>query len=238
VPEFGEVPFVSVAVQVIPVLAVVVIGDEFMRRDRDHTVHRLYASTAVAVGLGFAIIGEVAGFQALLTGPTPNTIPNVDAGLLALGATALLPRLAELHLPKYGDAARRFVNMMLPLLIGSTGVVILSLSASLRFRLLLYVLIGFSFVVMFVEATKTTRKDLAATMAEEAARPEQRAMSDLPDSGAAEEESRTPQPPDQHTDSDASSPTTAPTRPRWWLLASMAGVAAIAVAIERRRKQS
>jgi hypothetical protein len=129
-----------------------------------------------AKGLLFAILGEVAGFQALLTGPTPTTIPTVDAGLIALGATALLPRLAELHLPKYGDAARRFVNMLLPLLIGSTGLVIVSLSAPLRIRLLLYVLIGFSFVVMFVGATQTTRKDLAATMAEEAARPEQRAM--------------------------------------------------------------
>jgi hypothetical protein len=234
--EFGEVLFIEVAVQVIPVLVVVVIGEEFMRRDRDQAVHRIHASTAVAVGLVFGIAGEIAGFQALLTGPTPNTIPLVDAGLIALAATALLPRLAELLLPIYGDAARRFVNMMLPPLIGSVGLVVSSLRAPLGARVLLYVFIGFSFVVLFVEATLTTRKDLSAAKAKEAVRRERRVMSNVPDSGAANEEPGTQQP--HHTHSNASSATATPRGPGWVLVVSMAGAAAVKLAMDRRRRRS
>ena len=232
--EFGEVLFIEVAVQVIPVLVVVVIGEEFMRRDRDQAVHRIHASTAVAVGLGFGIAGEIAGFQALLTGPT-NTIPLVDAGLVALAATALLPRLAEFLLPIYGDAARRFVNMMLPLLIGSVGFVVSSLRAPLGVRVLLYVFIGFSFVVLFVGATLTTRKDLSAAKAKEAVRRERRVMSNVPDDGAANEEPGTQQP--HHTHSAASSATATPRGPGWVLVVSMAGAAAVKLAMDRRRRR-
>src|SRR3712207_1306050 len=82
--DYGAVPYITAAVQVIPVLAVVVAAESFIQRDAAHRRHRIHASTAVAVGLIFGISGEVAGLQALLTGPTRQTIPVVDAGLMAL----------------------------------------------------------------------------------------------------------------------------------------------------------
>jgi hypothetical protein len=235
VPQFGEMLFVEVAVQVIPVLAVVIMANEFTRRDIDHAVYRIPASTVVAVGLTWGIFGEIAGFQALLTGPTENTIPLVDGALLALGATALLPRLAELLLPMHRDTARRFVQMMLPILIGSVGLVVLSFRASLWFRVALYVLIGFSVVSVFFMARLTTR-NLEARAAtpkakEEAAVPtEQVAMSTVPNGGAANEE---PEP--QHRHAQSATPT--PPRPAWWLLASMAAAAAASLALDHRRRK-
>jgi hypothetical protein len=122
--DFGEMQFVEVAVQVIPVFVVVVMADAFIRRDIVHPVYRHFASSAIAVGLIFAIAGEIAGFQALLTGPTRQTIPVVDAGLMALAATALLPRLAELHVVRHRDIARRFMYRILPAGIGGVGIVV------------------------------------------------------------------------------------------------------------------
>ncbi|TYB35612.1 hypothetical protein FXF50_23290 [Micromonospora sp. AP08] len=161
-PEYGKIQFVQVAVQVIPVLVVVVMADQFIRRDADHPVHRIHASTAIAVGLGFAIFGEVAGFQALLTGPTEQTIPLVAAGLIALAATALLPRLAELHVSRHSDVARRFVNRMLPMTIGGVGAFVSSLQAPLWWRIVTYAFIAVSWLASLADAAVTARKDLAA----------------------------------------------------------------------------
>jgi hypothetical protein len=71
--EFGEMPFVSAAVQVLPVLGVLVVADSFIQRDAADPVHRIYAFTAVPSVWG--IVGEIAGLQALLTGPSRQTIP-------------------------------------------------------------------------------------------------------------------------------------------------------------------
>jgi hypothetical protein len=90
--DFGEVTYINAAVQVIPVLAIFAVADSFIRRrDVEDPVERIFASSAVAVGLLFGIGGEILGLQALLTGPTRQTIPTVNAGLMALGATALVP---------------------------------------------------------------------------------------------------------------------------------------------------
>jgi hypothetical protein len=183
--EFGEVLFVEVAVQVIPVLAVLVMADEFTRRDMEHPVHRVWASNTVAIGLVWGIVAEILGFQALLTGPNKQTIPTVTGGLLALGATALLPRLAELHLPMFRDDARRFTQRMVPVLIFSVGLVFSSLRAPLWFRVPVYVLVGFDIVYFLFLAMR----DLKASKAEASkakgkeVRTEQTAMSDVPDSG-------------------------------------------------------
>jgi hypothetical protein len=239
--EFGEVLFVEVAVQVIPVLAVLIMADEFTRRDMDHAVHRLWASTAIAVGLTWGIVGEIAGFQALLTGPTENTIPLVDGALMALGATALLPRLAELHLPMYRDAARRFVQKMLPILIGSVGLVFSSLRAPLWLRLPQYVLIGFSVVFLLLVATRDLKASRAteSKAEEEAAVPtEQVAMSTVPHSGAVNKEPEAQEPHYRQADNATNSSTATPTRPRWWLVASMAVAAAVGLAMDRRRRRS
>ena len=75
--DFGQLPFLTAAVQVIPILGIVVVADDFMRRDIADPVHRIYASTAVAIGLAWGIVGEIAGLHALLNGPTRQTIPLV-----------------------------------------------------------------------------------------------------------------------------------------------------------------
>jgi hypothetical protein len=63
---------------VLPVLGVLVVADSFIQRDAADPVHRIYASTAVAIGLVWGIVGEIAGLQALLTGPSRQTIPLVE----------------------------------------------------------------------------------------------------------------------------------------------------------------
>jgi hypothetical protein len=41
------------------------------------------------VGLLWAIVGEIAGLQALLTGPGRYSVPTVSAGLMAISATVI-----------------------------------------------------------------------------------------------------------------------------------------------------
>jgi hypothetical protein len=47
-PDTGDVPLVTVAVQVIPVALIVVAAEQFTARDEAHPVHHIYASTAPA----------------------------------------------------------------------------------------------------------------------------------------------------------------------------------------------
>jgi hypothetical protein len=191
------------------------------------------ASSAVAVGLFFGIAGEVAGFQALLAGPTKGTISLVDGALMALGATALLPRFAELLVPKQADAARRFVNSMLPVLIGSVGLVSSTVRLPLTYRVPLYVLIGVSVLSVLFTAMAATRNveasRAAAPRVEEEVGTEKTGMSNVPDGGAAVQE-----PENHHPQADDH--TAASTRPGWWLLASMAAAAVASLALDRRRR--
>jgi hypothetical protein len=136
--DFGELPFISAAVQVIPVLAVLVVADAFIQRDAADPVHRIFASTAVAIGLAWGIVGEIAGLQALLTGPTRQTIPLLSGGMMALGASALVPRLVELHVPRYPDVARRIAQRLIPAIIGTVGLVFATTRYPLGYRVGLY----------------------------------------------------------------------------------------------------
>jgi hypothetical protein len=160
--DFGPPQYVNAAVQVIPVLGLVVLADSFVRRDASHPVHRHYASTAVIVGLLFGIGGEIAGLQALLTGPTRQTVPVVSAGLMALGATALLPRIAELHVPRNPDLARRVTNMFLPRIIGTVGIVTGTSQAPLGARLGIYAFLALGLLLGLAEAVRLAAKDRSA----------------------------------------------------------------------------
>jgi hypothetical protein len=157
--DFGEVTYINAAVQVIPVLAIFAVADSFIRRrDVEDPVERIFASSAVAVGLLFGIGGEILGLQALLTGPTRQTIPTVNAGLMALGATALVPRLAELHVPRNPDLARRITNRMLPRVIGTVGLVTSLWRAPLAFRLVIYVMCGATILLGIGDAIRLARR--------------------------------------------------------------------------------
>jgi hypothetical protein len=133
------------------------MADAFIRRDIVHPVYRHFASSAIAVGLIFAIAGEIAGFQALLTGPTRQTIPVVDAGLMALAATALLPRLAELHVVRHRDIARRFMYRILPAGIGGVGIIVSTTHIPTVPRLVLILMVAITFGGALVHAFTDAR---------------------------------------------------------------------------------
>jgi hypothetical protein len=44
VSDFGEIEYITVGVQVIPVVVVIVVADEFMRRDANDPVHQIFGS--------------------------------------------------------------------------------------------------------------------------------------------------------------------------------------------------
>ena len=233
--DFGELPFIAAAVQVIPVLGVVVVADSFIRRDAADRVHRIYASSAAAVGLVWGIAGEVAGLQALLTGPTRQTIPVVDAGLMALAATVLGPRLAELHVPQHPDAARRLTQRMLPFVIGAVGLVFATWWTPLGYRVILYAFLAVSLLLRISTIRAQPLSDETAGLSNQevehlARRVRERVLQDIPPTDAS--------PGDHH------GPTARPAVPkqvtpkrtaRWWVAASLTGMA-LAVMTSRRRK--
>jgi hypothetical protein len=209
--DFGEVTYINAAVQVIPVLAVVVVADSFIRRDAADPVERIYASNAVAVGLIFGIAGEVFGLQALLTGPTRQTIPTVSAGLMALAATALGPRLAELHVPWYPDVARRIAHRLLPRIIGTVGLVFGMWRAPLGFRLFVYVLLALGWFLAIPDVIRLTRRSRRVRA----------------HSTATQQEGPPLRP--------ADTPPSAPGRSAcWWLVACITGIA-VGIGIGRRK---
>jgi len=158
VTDFGVVPYVTAAVQVIPVLVIAAVLDALDRRDAADPVHRIYASSALAVGLAFGVVGEIAGLQALLTGPGDQSLALVSGGLAALAATVILPQFAEFNFVKSPDAARRFTQRLLPTMIGGVGVVMSSLSAPLPARVILYAGVAFSFLLRLVSAIADLRR--------------------------------------------------------------------------------
>jgi hypothetical protein len=211
--DFGEVTYINAAVQVIPVLAIFAVADSFVRRrDVEDSVERIFASTAVAVGLLFGIGGEVFGLQALLTGPTRQTIPTVNAGLMALGATVLVPRLAELHVPRNPDLARRIAYRLLPRVIGIVGIVTATSRAPLGFRLFIYALSALTILSGLADASALARRSRTTPTPPSVTKPE-------PSS-------------DQPADSP---PTDARRSVCWWLMACLTGVA-IGARIGRRKK--
>jgi hypothetical protein len=147
---FGPMEFITAAVQVIPVLAVVIVADDFIRRDIADPVHRIWPSHTPAIGLLFGVAGEVAGLRALLTGPTRQTIPMVSAGLMALGGAALGPRLVELFLPMYPDVARRVTQRLMPAIIGTVGLVAFTSQVPLGYRVALYVFVALYMLLVVI----------------------------------------------------------------------------------------
>jgi hypothetical protein len=214
--DFGELPFLSAAVQVIPVLGVLVVADSFLQRDVQDKVHRTYASAAVAIGLVWGIAGEIAGLQALLTGPTRQTIPLVSGGLIALAATALGPRLVELIVSLYPDAARRITQRMLPAIIGIVGLVVSTSRAPLGYRVPLYAFVGVYLSLVVVSFWVQPLRGQAAPRRSASA-------------GSDGQDDRPARPAVQP-------PATAPNRPpRWWVVASVVGLA-VALRMGRRRR--
>jgi hypothetical protein len=232
---FGTPQFLTAAVQVIPILAVVVVADSFIQRDAADRVHRLYASNAVFVGLLFGIWGEVAGLQALLTGPARNTIPNVDAGLMALGAAALVPRLAELMVPLYSDVARRVAQRLLPTIIAAVGLVFISWRGPLAFRVIAYVTIAMLLTATIQSFWGQPLTDRAAPHRSQQAEPPGR--SGEQDSSGSTRPSAGADAGDRYVRSARPAGAQQPSMPRrsarWWVLASVAGIA-FAIGMGRR----
>jgi hypothetical protein len=231
--DFGELPFIAAAVQVIPVLGIVVVADSFIRRDAGTRVHRIYASHAAAVGLVWGIAGEVAGLQALLTGPTRQTIPVIDAGLMALAATVLGPRLAELHVPQHPDAARRLTQRMLPFVIGAVGLVFATWRTPLGHRVILYAFLAVTLLLRITTIRAQPLSDETAGLSdqevEQLAHRVHRVLHDVRPTGASLDDQDCPSRP------TVLKQVTPKRMARWWVAASVTGVA-IAVMTGRRRE--
>ncbi|UQU63970.1 hypothetical protein COUCH_34170 [Couchioplanes caeruleus] len=223
--DYGEAVYIETAVQVIPVIAVVILADQFLSRDTSERVHRINASTAVAVGLVFGVAGEVAGFQALLTGPTRQTIPLVSGALMALGATAVLPRLAELTFHNRPDAARRFAQRLLPVAIGGVGLISSSWSASICAKIVLYSMIAISAATAIYEAIRQAAKDSTQSSVAQS--------QSTPETGTSME-GRDVEPMLVDTPPTTQPPEIAPNR---WRIAALIGVVGASIITNRLRRR-
>jgi hypothetical protein len=82
---------------------------------------------------------------------------------MALGATAIGPRLVELHVPLYPDVARRITQRLLPTLIGTVGLVFATWRAPLVVRVSVYVLLALSLLMRIADLRHLNPKAQAAS---------------------------------------------------------------------------
>ena len=123
--------FIVTAAQIVPVLLVVLLADNFIRkRDAQDLRYRRFGSTVVVLGITGGLLAEISALHALARGPRNDTVAEVTAGMIFIGGCTILPRLGGAIIPEHAHTARRMMLRLLPGLLGYGGLSYLAFDSS------------------------------------------------------------------------------------------------------------